>query len=130
MHQFIYDFNFCYELGETAHEPEPLRCDGMNIFQDDDFFVTVDADDKPTLLEPYIISQTRRNKPDSRININEREEVMSVSPSLGWLGIAASPLCSLYTSLSQQKIVHCHVSTLLSQHPAIGTLKKRTFLSC
>lgn len=124
MRSFIINYNNKYKLGEVVSGPGNLRFYGLNITQEEDFSVSIHADDKLVSIEPYPISRTRRSQIDENMNDIERKAFMSINASIGWLGITVSPLCSFVSSYLQQKMGHCRISALSSQFSALKTLKK------
>ena len=129
LRQFINAFNLHFKLGEVVHGPGTLRFFGMNIIQNEDYSISIHADDKLKQLEPFPISRSRRRQVDDKMNDIEKKSFMSINASIGWLGTNASILCSFYSFHLQQKIADCHVSALISQFSALRTLKKHGTLT-
>ena len=92
-----------FELGEVVHGTDKLCYYGMNLIQNEDYTVSILANDKIQLIKPYPISIIRRRQCDEKVNEVELKSFTSINASIGWLGITASPLCSFYAGLLQQK---------------------------
>lgn len=92
LRDFINAFNDIYELGEIAQGPGVLIFFGLNLVQDSDFSVTIDAENKLKSIVPYAIKRNRRHQLDKKMNGIELKAFRSLNASLGWLGITSSPL--------------------------------------
>ncbi len=121
---FLENFHKVFNLGTINHGPGRLRFFGINTVQSKDFTVTTDADDKMEAVSEYPLTRQRRKEPEMKLNDMERSEFASVNSSLGWIGTAASPLCSFYSSYLQQKAPHTTVSNLTEQISIVRKLKK------
>lgn len=64
MRKFISEFNDQFELGEVVNVPDKLLNFGINLIQDDDYTISIHANDKLHLIEPYPISIIRRGQCD------------------------------------------------------------------
>lgn len=122
--QFIKQSHKKFELGTVSHGPGKLRFFGINTEQHEDLTVSTDADDKLKSLVELDISRSRRKEYDAGINEIERAAYASANSSLGWIGTAASPFCSFYSSYLQQKAPNTKVSHLVEQQVIIKKLKK------
>lgn len=101
----------------------------MNIVKNENYSISIHADDKLNQLEPYPISRSRRRELSEKMNDIEKKAFMSINESIGWLLSNVSILCSFYSSHLQQKNSKYHVSALISQFSALRTLKKYGTLS-
>jgi len=113
-----------YQLGIVLYGPGTFLFFGLTICQDTDFSVTVHGDCKLNALEAFPIDRNRRKQIDTPLNDIELQAFRSVNSSIGWLGISASPFCSLYASYLQQKAPMPLVRDLVCQINSIRTLKK------
>lgn len=84
----------------------------------------IHADNKSNALECFILSSVRRRQCDSPMSVVEKFSFMSVNSSIGWLGVAASPLCAFYESHLQQRMSYHTVNALRSQSNYLLLLKK------
>ena len=113
-----------YQLRTVVRGPGRFLFFGLRIEQDENFDITVDADQKLDALEAFPISRARRKNGTHHLNSIEQKAFNSLNSSLGWLGIAASPLCSFYSSYLQQRAPTATVSDLISQINYLRVLKK------
>lgn len=86
--------------------------------------VTTHADDKPQALEPYPMTRTRRRQIDEVMIDTEEKSFRTINSSLGWHGFTVPPLCSFYSSYSQQKISDRRIPALQSQFSGLRVVKK------
>lgn len=117
LRHFGSNFNSKFRLGEVVHVPSAIRLYGLNVIQCNDYFFGVHGDDNS-------ISQTRRAKLNKTMKDIQKKAFMSVTSSIGWLGIIHSTLCSFYASNLQLIIIGRRVSALISQYNALRILKK------
>ena len=117
-------FNSCFKLGTLNSGPGKLRFFGISTIQNEDSTVATDADDKLEAFSKYIFTGQRRRECDDELNAIEKTAFASVNSSLGWIGMAASPLCSFYESYSQQKAPQIKISHLIEQINILRKLKK------
>lgn len=96
LRDFIISFNEKFKPGDVVHGPGTIRFYGTTISQDEDYSVSIHADDKLNKLEPYPISHSRRRQSDEKKNDLERKPFMSINVSIGWLVTNVSLYCSLY----------------------------------
>jgi len=122
--QFLEEFNRRFKLGTINSGPGKLRFFGINTLQNEDFTIETDADDKMQALNEYPISRQRRKMGEKPLNEIEKSAFASSNSSLGWVGTAASPLCSFYSSYLQQKAPGTKVCHLVEQINTIRKLKK------
>jgi len=122
--KFLADFNSMFKLGTITRGPGNLRFYGLMITQDEDCSSTIHGDEKLNALEPYPLSRVRRRQVDQHMSSIETSAYMSINSSLGWLGITSSPLCGLYSSLLQQRLVERKVQNVIDQSNAFRMLKK------
>lgn len=66
----------------------------------------------------------RRKQHDQNMNELEKKAFMSINSSLGWIGTAASPLCSFYSSYLQQKAPELRFKNLIEQYNILRKLKR------
>lgn len=112
-----------FQFGSIVRGPGIIKFYGMKVVRDGDFSSTIHADDKLGPLDCYALSRIRRLQADSECTAVEKSSFMSVSSSLGWLGIYASPLCSFHPSHLQQMMPSITVNSVISQTMYIRLLK-------
>lgn len=96
----------------------------MNIIQEENFEITTNADDKLYALFEYTLSRERRRNSEKDVNQLERNSFMLLNSSLSWIGTAASPLCSFYSSYLQQKCPNIKVKHISEQSSILRKLKR------
>lgn len=116
--------NHKFKLGTIFHGPGLFRYYGLNILQHEDFSAEIDAEDKLSAVEAFPLTRMRRKEFDAPLNVVERRSFSSLNSSISWLGVAASPLCSFYSSHMQQRLPTAKVSDLVAQINALKALKK------
>lgn len=121
---FLVKFDMKFQFGSIVRGPGILKFYGMKIIQNEDFSLSIHADDKLNSLECYPLPRIRRRQVDSACTDVEKSSFMSVNSSLGWLGITASPLCMFYASHLQQMMPSVTVSSVMSQIKYLRLLKK------
>ena len=122
--EFITGFEKRFKLGTVVRGPGNLRFFGLQVIQDQDLSITVDGNEKLDKSEPYPVSKVRRKQITELLNAVEKHAFMSINSSIGRLGFAASPFCSLYSSYLQQKLPGANIETLLSQARQLKIVKK------
>lgn len=122
--KFITEFNKKFELGTVWSGPGQMRFFGLNLEQADDFTIRTDANDKLKNVDEYQLSRPRRKEFNDKLNEIEKSAFASANSSLGWIGIAVSPLCSLYASYLQQKAPDLLVCHLIEQVNILRKLKR------
>jgi len=120
----IHEIKGSYSLGTVVYGPGTFLFFGLNISQDTDMSISVDADEKLNSYECYPISRLRRKEVESNLTALEMKSFSSVNSSLGWLGIAASPFCAFYSSYLQQQSSNPTVYNLIAQINSLRLLKK------
>lgn len=108
----------------VVHGPSKLRYYCINIIQEDDYTVSIHADDIIQSIKSYPISRIRHKQCDEKMNELEFKSFLSINASVGWLGITESPLRSFCYSYLKQKMGVCRVSAISSQISALRILKK------
>lgn len=93
-----------FKIGEIFHGPGRLRFYALNLIQEENISVTIHADDKLQAMEPYPMTRIRRLQIGEVMDDTEKRSFMSITASLGWLGITVSLLCPYYSSYLQQSI--------------------------
>lgn len=121
---FIRLFNQNFTLGTFLHGPQLLRFYGLNIYQHEDYSVSINATDNIEALEPFPLSIIRRRKIEEPLNSIVTSSYTYLNSSIGWLGMAASRFCSFYASFLQQKIPALKVSDFISKDNSLRTIKK------
>lgn len=96
----------------------------MILIQDETFQCSINADDKLMKLEPYSFTLLRRRDIDNPIDQIESSVFMSLNSSLGWLGLAASPICTFHASHPQQMLPTVSVAAVVAQSKAIRVPKR------
>lgn len=83
---------------------------GLAVIQNNDITIQMHADEKIELIEAFPSDRHLRKMTEDTLNPIELHSFRSANSSIRCTRIAASPLCSLYDSLLQQKahapIVH------------------------
>ena len=120
---FLKKFDDKFKFGSIVHGPGIIKFYGLTIEQFEDMSSTIHSDDKLNAIECFPLSRIRRRQADSVLNNVEKSSYMSVNSSLGWLGIAAYPLCSFYASHLQQKMPSVTVNAVKSQTDYLRLLK-------
>lgn len=111
---FITAFNDRFKLGSV---PGKLRFYKLNIVPKIECSSMVDADDKLSSLETCPLTRDRCRLPEDNLTPVEKSICRSFNSSIGWLGIAAAPLCSLYWSyLQQRSTINNVISLAYSRH--------------
>lgn len=80
------------KLGIVCSGPGELGFFGMNIIQNQDKIIRIDARDKMESIMEYAISRPRRRLHVKPMNLLENSAFSSVNSSLGWLGVSAARL--------------------------------------
>lgn len=96
-----------FKLGTVVYGPGRFIYFGLTIVQHVDYSIVVNADDKLEALESYPLDRFRRRQIEEPLNEIELSAIRSLNGSIGWIGIVASPFCSFYSSLLQQKGGKC-----------------------
>ncbi len=113
-----------YELGTIVYGPGTFNFYCLSIKQNEDCTISINGDEKLMALEPYPIDRIRRRQTESELNPIEAASYRSLNGSIGFLGISASPFCSLASSYLQQRRVSPNVSDLVCQINMLRSLKK------
>lgn len=113
-----------YELGTVVYGPGSFLFFGLQVCQEIDSSITIQADEKISSLECYPITRQRRKESSILLNELEMSSFRSINSSIGWLGTAASPFCAFYASHLQQKVPNTTVHDLISQINSVRLLKK------
>ena len=121
---FLNDFHKRFELGSANRGPGSMRFFGINISQDSELNISTDASDKLDALSEFSFARSRRKEQEELLNDIEKSHFASINSSLGWIGSAASPLCSFYASYLQQKAPKPCVKHLVEQNNILRSLKK------
>lgn len=121
---FLDKFDKKFKFGNVNHGPGKLRYFGINTIQNVDFTVETNADDKLDGVQEYPLSRQRRKEYNEALTKLEKSTFASINSSLGWIGTAASPLCSFYSSYLQQKAPNTKVSHMVEQTNILRKMKK------
>lgn len=113
-----------HELGTIMYGPGEFLFFGLTITQDDYYSTTIHGEEKLNMIESYPLSRTRRRQIDDKLNAVELKAFRSVNSKIGWLGLSASPFCSLYASYLQQRAPDPTVRDLITQVNALRLMKK------
>lgn len=97
VHDIITTINQRFLLGTIAHGPGHLRYFGINILQEANLSVTVEADDKPLEISSATISRGRRGDQLSLLATIEIKAFSSLKWINGWLGITSSPFSAEFS---------------------------------
>lgn len=109
-----------YELGAVFYGPGSFPFFGLQIYQVENFNVSVNGDTKMDAMSCYPITKVRRKEIESTLNEIEISSCRSINTNRGWLGQSVSPFCAFYSSYLQQKLPHVRVKVLIYQ---INTVK-------
>lgn len=121
---FIKAFSERSELGTITWCPGAMQFFGLSLHQDEDFSVSIHADDKLNAIEAYPLSRVRRKNADDKLNAVELSSFKSVNSSISWIGTTASLFCSFYSSHLQQKLPDVRVRHLTEQATILHLLKR------
>lgn len=121
---FLKQFEMKFKFGTVNHGPGELRFFGINTTQNCDFTVETDAHEKSDGVQEYPLSRQRRNEYNEMLNQIEKSAFASVNSSLGWVGTAASPLCSFNASYLQQKGPDTKISNLVEQFHILRKIER------
>lgn len=121
---FLANFNEKFAFGSVVRGLGIIRSYGMTIVENEDFSTSIHAAVKLDALECCPLSLVRRRHVDATVSEVEKLSFMSVRSSLGWLGIAASPLRAFYASHLKQMMPSLTVNQLLSHMKYHYLLKK------
>lgn len=102
--------------------PGPLRYFGLNIFQSDDYSISVDTDNKLDSLNSLPMSSISHQQLVISFIKIESEAFASLNSSVGWLCITSSPLCAEFSSLLQQLAPMATVKTFRAQTAELKAL--------
>lgn len=122
--RFVTEFDKHFKLGTVVEGPGKMRFFGSNVEQAENFTVRTNADDKLNGLNEYYLSRYRGQQFQQTLNAIEKSHFASTNSSLGWIGSAASPICSFYASILQQKAPETAVSHLVDQINIVRKLQK------
>lgn len=101
--QFIAKLSGVYKLGTITHLPGSCLFYGLQLIQDEKFFVTIHADQKLDGITPHHTSHFRRKQAEDDLNAMEQFHYNSVNGSIGFIGVHASPIAAFVFSYLQQK---------------------------
>lgn len=101
---FVEAFDQKFKFSTVSHGPGKMLFFGINTVQHEDSSIETDAEDNIEAVTQYPLLRQRRKESDSPLNAIEKSSFASANSSIGWIGTAASPLCSLYSSYLQQKL--------------------------
>lgn len=113
---FFSAFNQMFTLGTINSGPGNLRFFGINVVQQENMTVETNSDDKIDSLFEYSISRYRQKQSECPANEIEKRSFMSLNSSLGWIGSAASPMCSYYSSYLQHRAPNVLVKHIVEQN--------------
>ena len=119
-----------YELRTVVRGPGQFLFFGLRPEKDENFDIIVHADQKLDELEGFPLSRIRRKDGNARLSTLEQKAFNSLNSSLGWFGIASSPLCSFYSSYLQQRDPIATVCDLIFQINTLRLLKKLGTFIC
>lgn len=97
---------------------------GINSVQNSNYTIETDADDKLYAVTEYLFFRQRCKQFNQSLNQIERSEFSSANSTLGWIGTAASPFCSFYSSYLQLKAADQRVSHLVEQSNIVRKVKQ------
>lgn len=100
---FVQPFGKKFMLRTLCKGPGKLRFYRLCIEQYEDFYGTINADEKLQSLEAYHITRVRRQLIDEKLNSIERRAFMSIISSISWLGTTVSPFCPCYSSICNNR---------------------------
>lgn len=99
---FLEKLSSVYVLGTITHLPGRCLFYGLQLTQNDDFSIHVDADNKLLGLTPHTLGRSRRKESADDLNDLELFHFNSVNGSIGFVGVHASPIASYVSSYLQQ----------------------------
>lgn len=105
-----------FMLGTITTVTSTLRYFGQNIFQSDDYGISVDAEDKLDSLNSLPLSIIRRQQLYIPLNTIYPKDFASLNSSVSLLGITASTFCADFSSRLQKHAPTAIVKTFLSQN--------------
>lgn len=117
-------------LRTITHGLGLLRYYGLNVLQHDDYSVTIDGNGKLGARETHSITRTRRRELDYPLNSVEGKTFASINSSNGWLGITASPFCSIFSSTLHQTVPTATIADLCRQATHLKKLEKFEQTAC
>lgn len=113
---YLKKFSKEFELGKLEIGSGKFRFYGINVIQQGDLYIESDADEKLEGLFEYSLLRNRRKQLEEPVTNKEKSSFMSTNSSIGWIGTAASPLCSYYASHLQQKASEIKVKHIIEQN--------------
>ena len=92
-----------YELGTITHLPGTCFFYGLEVCQDGNCVIQVNADGKLNKIVPHVLSRQRRKQSCDLLNRLEQFHFNSVNGSIGFIGVHAFPLAAFVSSYLQQR---------------------------
>ena len=112
-----------FELDTISSGPGRISFFDINTLREHDMTLSTDAEDKLNAFTEYAWSRPRLKQ--FYKSINELENFFSsLDSSLGWIGAAASPLCSFSTFYLQQKEPATKVSHMIEKQNSVRKPKR------
>lgn len=121
----IDELNSKLPLGTIINSTDTLRYFGLNLIQNQDVTVEIDAEHNLQALKRYPISRICRKQMEDHLNEIERSKVASIHRSVGWIGASASRLRAEFSSSFQQRFLEVILCYLVQKNHAI---RKRKYL--
>lgn len=112
-----------YKIGTIVYSPASFLFNGLQISQDEDGKISVDADEKLNSLRATTIDRCRRKQYEETANDVELYGFRSIAGSLGWIGVTASPFCALAASTMQQKGPGLSLKNIIDQGKRLKMLQ-------
>lgn len=127
---FIRKTNNSFTLGTALHGPGQLRFFNINITQQKDCSVTIDADEKLENLDSYRLSRKFCHEVDKPLTFVELKSFVLLNRSLCWIGYHSSVFYSALASRLQQKASEATVRDLLEQQRGLRKVNRLGILVC
>lgn len=116
-----------YRVGTIVTGPGSMSFFGLTIIQDEAGSIQIHGGDKLSYLEPFPMSRLKRKEFEAPLNAIDLFSYGSLNDSLGFIGTAASPFCSLASSYLQQRRSAPLVKDLVCQTTLLRQLKHLVF---
>lgn len=91
IHRLVTDISAKYTIGTIVYSPVSFFFNGVQVRQNTDYSICVDADEKLEVVQPMLINLMRCKEPDMDVEAVELSAYRSVNGSLGWIIVSGSP---------------------------------------
>ena len=127
--KFIHKLKQTYELGTITHLPGSCWFFGLQVSQDSDYVIRVDADQKLFGISSYNANRTRRRQSNEKLNKMEKFHYNSINGSVGFIGVHALTIASFVSSYLQQTRNYATVHDLSKKSGLLKKLKQLGILA-